>query len=127
MLCMTQLTTTRDKQTQNTPAQLTTPAVPGRLLLVWSPGLAQRVASPVSRLIKEWELMSTRIHELGIVNSWSLPGGRVTHLNEVLVRAGFNTARDPAYPLHHHPLSRLVLPQWPWYYKRRRQNGTTHQ
>lgn len=98
MLCMTQLTTqlttTRDKETQDTPAQFTTQPVPRHLLLVWSPGLAQRVASPVSRLIKEWEMMSTRIHELGIVNSWSLPGGRVTHLNEVLVRAGFNTARD---------------------------------
>ncbi|GDX33282.1 hypothetical protein LBMAG16_01130 [Actinomycetes bacterium] len=82
MLCMTQLTTTQQKITTNQP------------LLVWSPGLAQRPASPVSRLIKEWQLMSDRNRELEIVNSWSLPGSKVTHLDEVLVRAGFNTARD---------------------------------
>ncbi len=82
MLCMTQLTTVNSDKVTSQP------------LLVWSPGLAQRSESPVSRLIKEWQLISDRNRELEIVNSWSLPGAKVSHLDEVLVRAGFNTARD---------------------------------
>ena len=82
MLCMTQLTTINSDNVTSQP------------LLVWSPGLVQRSASPVSRLIREWQLISDRNRELEIVNSWSLPGGKVNHLDEVLVRAGFNTARD---------------------------------
>ena len=82
MLCMTQLTTTHQQLKTDQPA------------LVWSPGIAQRPASPISRLIREWQVISVRNRELEIVNSWSLPGPRVTHLDEVLVRAGFNTARD---------------------------------
>ena len=62
--------------------------------LVWSPGLTQRPNSPVAKLIKEWELISTRHKEVDVVNSWQLPGGNVSSLDQVLVRAGFNTARD---------------------------------
>lgn len=62
--------------------------------LVWSPGLRQRPNSPVAKLIKEWELISTRHKEVDVVNSWQLPGGNVSSLDQVLVRAGFNTARD---------------------------------
>ena len=82
MLCMTQLTTINSDYVTNQP------------LLEWGPGVVQRSASPVSRLIREWQLISDRNRELEIVNSWSLPGGKVNHLDEVLVRAGFNTARD---------------------------------
>jgi hypothetical protein len=79
---MTQLTTINSDNLTSQP------------LLEWSSGLVQRSASPVSRLIREWQLISDRNQELEIVNSWSLPGGKVNHLDEVLVRAGFNTARD---------------------------------
>ena len=62
--------------------------------LVWSSGLTQRSNSPVSKLVKEWQLISQRQKEVDVVNSWNLPGKKVTNLDQVLVRAGFNTARD---------------------------------
>ncbi|PHX93883.1 MAG: hypothetical protein CK542_02575 [Acidimicrobium sp.] len=62
--------------------------------IVWSPGLSQRTNSPVSKLVKEWQLISSRHNEVDVVNSWKLPGGKVANLDQVLVRAGFNTARD---------------------------------
>ncbi|MGA0873624.1 MAG: hypothetical protein ACO3Q6_00110 [Ilumatobacteraceae bacterium] len=62
--------------------------------LVWSTGLTQRSNSPVSKLVKEWQLISARRKEVDTVNSWQLPGSKVTNLDQVLVRAGFNTARD---------------------------------
>ena len=62
--------------------------------LVWSSGLTQRPNSPVSKLVKEWQLISSRQKEVDVVNSWNLPGEKVTNLDQVLVRAGFNTARD---------------------------------
>ena len=62
--------------------------------LVWSTGLTQRSNSPVSKLVKEWQLISARRKEVDVVNSWQLPGSKVTNLDQVLVRAGFNTARD---------------------------------
>lgn len=67
---------------------------PDQRQLVWSLGLKQRPNSPVAKLIKEWELMTTRQKEVDVVNSWQLPGSRVSNLDQVLVRAGFNTARD---------------------------------
>jgi len=62
--------------------------------LVWSPGLRQRPNSPVARLIKEWELIGSRRKEVDVVNSWQLPGKEISNLDQVLIRAGFNTARD---------------------------------
>ena len=62
--------------------------------LVWSPGLTQRPNSPVAKLIKEWALISSRRKEVDVVNSWKLPGDKVKNLDQVLTRAGFNTARD---------------------------------
>ncbi len=62
--------------------------------IVWSPGLSQRTNSPVSKLVKEWQLISSRHNEVDVVNSWKLPGGQVANLDQVLIRAGFNTARD---------------------------------
>lgn len=62
--------------------------------IIWSPGLSQRTNSPVSKLVKEWQLISSRHNEVDVVNSWKLPGGKVANLDQVLVRAGFNTARD---------------------------------
>ncbi len=62
--------------------------------IVWSPGLSQRTNSPVSKLVKEWQLISSRRKEVDVVNSWKLPGSKVANLDQVLVRAGFNTARD---------------------------------
>jgi len=67
---------------------------PNQPQLVWSVGLRQRTNSPVAKLIKEWELISTRRREIDIVNSWQLPGDKVENLDQVLTRAGFNTARD---------------------------------
>jgi hypothetical protein len=63
-------------------------------LLVWSTGLTQRSNSPVSKLVKEWQIISSRQKEVDAVNSWNLPGKKVTNLDQVLVRAGFNTARN---------------------------------
>lgn len=80
--------------TQTEIYQLDTPAVSPLPKLVWSPGLTQRPNSPVSKLIKEWELISTRRREVDLVNSWQMSGGAVESLDQVLVRAGFNTARD---------------------------------
>ena len=65
--------------------------------IVWSPGLSQRTNSPVAKLVKEWHLISSRRHEVDVVNSWKLPGGKVVNLDQVLVRAGFNTARDDSH------------------------------
>ncbi len=62
--------------------------------LVWSPGLTQRPNSPVAKLIKEWELINSRRKEVDVVNSWKLPGDKIKNLDQVLTRAGFNTARD---------------------------------
>jgi hypothetical protein len=62
--------------------------------LVWSTGLTQRSNSPVTKLVKEWQLISSRRREVDAVNAWNLPGTKVTNLDQVLVRAGFNTARD---------------------------------
>lgn len=62
--------------------------------LEWSPGLTHRTNSPVSKLVKEWQLISSRRKEVEVVNSWRLPGGEVENLDQVLIRAGFNTARD---------------------------------
>lgn len=62
--------------------------------LVWSPGLTQRTGSPIAKLIHEWQLINSRRKEIDAVNSWRLPGKAVTNLDQVLIRAGFNTARD---------------------------------
>lgn len=48
----------------------------------------------IPELIREWTLLSQNAEVLGKVNAWNLPGEPITHLDDVLRRAGFSRAAD---------------------------------
>ena len=72
--------TTRHTDTQNTPE-------PGRPLV-----FTQIETGPVRDLLNEWERIAGRRRTLQQVNSWPFIPHEITHLDEVLVLAGFGKA-----------------------------------